>query len=123
MSEHEKLNYAEFPTTDIGASKQFFSAVFDWKFEDYGEEYTSFSNQGLDGGFFKAPIASRTENGAALLVFYSEDLEKTLDKVKQAGGMINQETFSYPGGRRFHFIEPGGNEFSVWSEDSGDSNE
>ncbi len=117
MNQHEKLNYAEFPTIDLAASKRFFSQVFAWEFEDYGPEYTAFSNQGLDGGFFKAPKASLTKNGAALVIFYSKDLENTLEKVKQAGGTINMETFSYPGGRRFHFIEPGGSEFAVWSED------
>ncbi len=123
MQEHEKLNYLEFPSTNLSASKDFFSTVFGWEFEDYGPEYTAFSNQGLDGGIFKGPKGSRTENGAALVIFYSKDLEQTLDKIKKAGGEINMETFSYPGGRRFHFIEPGGNEFSVWSEDPDNNNE
>lgn len=116
MHQHEKLNYVEFPAKDISASKDFFTTVFNWRFEDYGPEYTAFSNQGLDGGFYKSEQASTTENGAALLVFYSNDLEATLHKVEQAGGLINKPVFSFPGGRRFHFIEPGGNEFAVWSE-------
>ncbi|MEL7334552.1 MAG: VOC family protein, partial [Cyanobacteria bacterium J06560_2] len=53
MNAHEKINYVEFPTKDLEASKAFFSEVFGWTFEDFGEEYTAFSDEGLDGGFFK----------------------------------------------------------------------
>ncbi|MDO6685518.1 MULTISPECIES: VOC family protein [unclassified Agarivorans] len=116
MNQHEKLNYVEFPSSDLVATKQFFSTVFAWQFEDFGEQYTAFSGQGLDGGFFQAPLKSSTENGAALLVFYSQDLEQTLSKVERAGGKIVKAIFSFPGGRRFHFCEPSGNEFAVWSE-------
>ena len=116
MHEHEKLNYVEFASADLAATKAFFEAVFQWSFVDYGPEYTAFSGQGLDGGFFKADMHSSTANGAALLVFYSNDLEATLAKVAQAGGTIVEPIFSFPGGRRFHFTEPSGNEFAVWSD-------
>lgn len=117
MSEHGKLSYVEFPASDIEATKAFFAAVFDWSFTDYGPEYTSFSDQGLKGGFYQSDLKSLTENGAALLVFYSENLEKTLSAVTQSGGAIVKPIFNFPGGRRFHFTEPSGNEFAVWSED------
>ncbi len=110
-----KINYVEFPAKDIEATKQFFSAAFGWSFVDYGPDYTSFSNQGLDGGFFRSEQASSTENGGALIVLLSPDLEASLIKVKEAGGIICKDIFSFPGGRRFHFIEPSGNELSVWS--------
>jgi predicted enzyme related to lactoylglutathione lyase len=116
MNAHEKLNYVEYPAADLPATKAFFEAAFGWTFVDYGPEYTAFAGQGLDGGFFKADKASRTANGAALLVFYSLDLEATLHKVKKAGGTIAQPIFDFPGGRRFHFTEPSGNEFAVWSD-------
>jgi len=116
MNEHGKLSYVEFPASDMAATKAFFAAVFDWSFTDYGPEYTSFSDQGLNGGFYKSELKSLTENGAALLVFYSKDLERTLNAVTQSGGTIVKPIFSFPGGRRFHFTEPSGNEFSVWSE-------
>ncbi|MDQ2110212.1 VOC family protein, partial [Vibrio sp. 2017_1457_15] len=79
-------------------------------------EYAAFSNEGLDGGFFKSERSSRTENGGALLVFYSSDIESTLGKVVKNGGDIIRPIFEFPGGCRFHFIEPSGNEFAVWSE-------
>lgn len=115
MKHHEKLNYVEFPSQDIPATKYFFEHVFNWQFTDYGPEYTSFANQGLDGGFFQSNQSSNGESGGALLVFYSDDLEATLSKVEKHGGKIIKPIFDFPGGRRFHFNEPSGNEFAVWS--------
>jgi len=116
MNLHEKMNYVEFPAKDLAATKAFFESIFGWSFTDYGPEYTAFENQGLDGGFFRSDLASSTENGAALIVFYSDQLEATLAKIEKAGGSIIKPIFSFPGGRRFHFAEPSGNEFAVWSE-------
>jgi uncharacterized protein len=114
MPAHEKLNYVEYPANDLAATKAFFQAAFGWSFEDYGPAYTAFSGQGLDGGFFQSELAARTEQGSALLVFYSDDLEATLAKVVAAGGQIVKPIFPFPGGRRFHFAEPSGNEFAIW---------
>ena len=114
--EHEKINYVEFPARDLPSTKAFFEKAFGWTFTDYGDDYTAFSNEGLDGGFFQSDLNSSTSNGAALVVFYSEELEMTLVKVHDAGGHIVRPIFSFPGGRRFHFTEPSGNEFAVWSD-------
>ena len=116
MNLHEKMNYVELPAKDLAATKAFFESVFGWSFTDYGPDYTAFENQGLDGGFFQSDLASSTEKGAALIVFYSNQLEATLAKVEKAGGSILRPIFSFPGGRRFHFAEPSGNEFAVWGE-------
>lgn len=116
MNEHEKINYVEFPARDIKASKVFFEEVFGWSFEDFGPDYTAFSDQGVDGGFFTSDQAALTEKGSALIIFYSEQLEITESKIINAGGKIIRPTFSFPGGRRFHFSEPSGNEFAVWSD-------
>lgn len=116
MNEHQKLNYVEFPCRNILKTKAFFEQAFGWAFVDYGPDYTSFSNQGLDGGFFKSDLCSTPATGSALLIFYSARLEETLAKVQVAGGTITQAIFPFPGGRRFHFTEPSGNEFAVWSE-------
>lgn len=115
MPTNEKLNYVELPACDLEATKTFFSQVFQWEFVDYGPDYSSFSDQGLDGGFFRAKLSSNSQNGAALLIFFSRDLEKTMDKVEASGGKITKPIFHFPGGRRFHFCEPSGNEFAVWS--------
>ena len=116
MNEHGKINYVEFPAKDIQVTKDFFTQAFGWSFRDFGPEYTAFSNQGINGGFFKSELCSSTNNGAALIVFYSNDLEATQAKIEKADGVIVKPIFSFPGGRRFHFTEPGGNEFAVWSD-------
>lgn len=122
MKAHEKLDYVEFPARDIGATQQFFRAAFGWTFEDFGPDYTAFSSQGLDGGFYRAELSCTSASGAALLVFYSADLEATQAKVEAAGGTISKPVFAFPGGRRFHFLEPSGNELAVWSEQSAAAN-
>ncbi len=116
MNIHEKINYVEFPAKDINSVKEFFTAAFDWTFTDYGPDYTAFENQGLDGGFFTSDLTTSTKDGSALIVFYSNTLEKTQAKIDKAGGTIIQEIFTFPGGRRFHFTDPNGNEYAVWSD-------
>jgi len=116
MSAHEKINYVEFPAADLAATKAFFSAAFGWSFVDYGPDYTAFSDQGLDGGFFKSEQVMSTAAGSALIVLYSEDLEATQANIEQAGGSIVKPSFEFPGGRRFHFSDPNGNEYAVWSD-------
>ena len=116
MFVHEKINYVEFPSKDLPITKAFFAKVFGWTFTDYGPDYTAFADEGLDGGFFKSDLSSATENGSALLVFYSADLAKTQVKIENAGGSILKPIFAFPGGRRFHFSDPTGNEFAVWSD-------
>ncbi len=116
MNRNEKLNYVEFSAANLESTKSFFSSVFGWEFTDYGPEYTAFSNQGLDGGFFKAERCSHTNTGGALLIFYSTHIESTLQNIVLNGGEITRPIFEFPGGFRFHFIEPSGNEFAVWSE-------
>jgi predicted enzyme related to lactoylglutathione lyase len=116
MKQTGKINYLEMPSRDLDATKQFFSEAFGWSFVDYGPEYVAIENAGLDGGFFKSDLVATTANGSVLVVLYSSELENTVEKVKNAGGKITQDIFSFPGGRRFHFTDPNGNEYAVWSE-------
>ena len=116
MNTHEKINYVEFPAKNINSVKAFFTEVFEWEFTDYGPDYTAFENQGLDGGFFTSEQTATTKNGSALVVFYSNSLNETQAKIEPAGGTIIQDIFSFPGGRRFHFADPNGNEYAVWSD-------
>ena len=90
--------------------------MFGWSFTDFGPDYTAFSGAGIDGGFFHSPLAADTGNGSVLVVFYSEALEQTRDKIEAAGGRVVKPIFSFPGGRRFHFADPNGNEYAVWSD-------
>jgi hypothetical protein len=107
-----RVDYIEFPATDMAETKGFYSAVFGWKFEDYGPEYMSFHDGRLSGGFFKAGSGV----SGPLVVIYAADLEAVEESIKAAGGRIMKETFSFPGGRRFHFTDPSGNELAVWSD-------
>ncbi len=116
MNVHEKINYIEFPAKNIEATKQFYTAVFGWSFVDYGPEYAAFSNEGIDGGFFRSDLSVSLKNGSPLIVFYSNALEKTQAKIEAASGLIVKPIFSFPGGRRFHFADPNGNELAVWSD-------
>ena len=108
-----RIDYVELPATDLPATKNFYSSVFGWKFEDYGPEYTSFFDGRLGGGFHTRGSAPAK---CLLLVIYAEDLPATEAQIRAAGGLIVKDTFSFPGGRRFHFTDPNGNELAVWSE-------
>lgn len=112
---NNQINYVEFKAKDLEAIKKFYTSSFNWKFTDYGPNYVAFSESGLDGGFEK----SETEiaNGA-LIVLYHEDLDSIKAKIIRAKGRISKDIFSFPGGRRFHFIDPAGNELAVWSDKS-----
>jgi predicted enzyme related to lactoylglutathione lyase len=108
-----QIDYVEFPAIDIAASKRFYSAVFGWSFTDYGPNYTSFHDGRLAGGF---TMSVKPMKGGPLVVIYAKALEETRRKIIAAGGKIVIETFEFPGGRRFHFADPNGNELAVWSE-------
>ncbi|MEX2363909.1 MAG: VOC family protein, partial [Balneolaceae bacterium] len=104
------------PAKDMDATKAFFSTVFGWRFVDYGPDYIAVQDAGLDAGFYRSELTARTDDGSALVILYSSDLGKTADDVEKGGGSIIKPTFSFPGGRRFHFSDPNGNEFAVWSD-------
>jgi len=113
---HEKINYLEFASRDPAATQAFFSTVFGWRFTDYGPDYTAFDGAGIDGGFYRAEASASVAAGSVLVVLYSADLAQTQAKIEAAGGTIVKPIFDFPGGRRFHFTEPGGNELAVWSD-------
>jgi predicted enzyme related to lactoylglutathione lyase len=113
MPKHHTINYVEFPAEDLAAVKQFYGKAFGWKFTDYGPDYTSFTDGVLDGGFAKGTVAGET---GALVVLYSDNLEASVETVAACGGKIAKPIFTFPGGRRFHFIDPAGNGLAVWSD-------
>ena len=122
MSQQEhnlQMDYIEFPATDIAATKRFYNQVFGWKFTDYGPGYTSFNDGRLGGGFngeSQPAGADSAKTRGVLVVLYATSLGDIYAKVKAAGGKIVRETFDFPGGKRFHFADPNGNELAVWSE-------
>lgn len=114
MTEKDKrIDYIELPTVDLIEAKRFYGDVFDWKFVDYGPDYSSFNDGRLDGGFRKEQAVQR---GGPLIIMYSLNLELIKEKIQSAGGTIVLDIFEFPGGRRFHFTDPSGNELAVWSD-------
>ncbi len=109
-----QINYIEFPATDIDKTKAFYGEVLEWKFVDYGPEYISFQGAGIDGGFTLETKPS--SNCGVLVVLYYRELERLEAQIAEYGCKISRSIFSFPGGRRFHFIDPNGNELAVWSE-------
>jgi predicted enzyme related to lactoylglutathione lyase len=108
-----KIDYIEFPATDVAKTKAFYERVFGWKFTDYGPDYTSFEDGRIAGGFTKE---GKVVRGGPLVVLYASDLAATEKKVREAAGVITKDAFPFPGGRRLHFTDPSGNELAVWSE-------
>ena len=112
-SVHHTIDYIEFGVTDMEKTKSFFHEAFGWEFNDYGPEYAGIKKgEGEAGGLRLDPVVTR---GGPLVVLYSEDLDSSFEKVRNAGGEITKEPFEFPGGRRFQFLDPNGNELSVWS--------
>ena len=112
MKADGKLDYLEMPAGDTAAVKAFYGAAFGWTFQDYGPTYAAF-DEGLSGGF----QADADEAPAAPLpVLYAQDLQAMAERVEAAGGTIVKPIFDFPGGRRFHFRDPAGNELAAWSE-------
>ena len=107
------INYVEFKAKDLETIKQFYSDCLGWEFTDYGPTYVAFSNSGLEGGFEKS---EKPVTNGALIVLYHEHLEKAQEQIMQSNGRISKDIFSFPGGRRFHFIDPAGNELAIWSD-------
>ena len=113
MNTNNHINYIEFKAPDLDAIKTFYSHCFGWFFTDYGAHYTAFENSGIAGGFEKSD--DKIVN-VVLVVLYNKKLKTCKEKIVDAGGIILKDIFSFPGGRRFHFKDPAGNELAVWSD-------
>ncbi|WP_207420081.1 VOC family protein [Desertivirga brevis] len=107
------INYIELKAKDLEAIKKFYTLAFGWNFTDYGPDYVAFNESGLEGGFERC--SEDVVNGA-LVVLYHNDLDKIKADIVEAKGEISKDIFSFPGGRRFHFLDPSGNELAVWSD-------
>ena len=107
------IQYVELGVKDVPAAKRFYGEAFGWTFQDFGPTYASFGNAAVDGGFNgEAP----DQVGRPLVILYAHDLEGSVKRVERAGGRIVKPIFSFPGGRRFHFTDPAGNELAIWSD-------
>jgi predicted enzyme related to lactoylglutathione lyase len=113
---HHSIDYIELEVIDLATTKAFYASAFGWQFNDYGPGYCGIKGAGREVGGFRVSSSIRT--GGPLVILYSRDLDATLRGVRDAGGKIVKEPFDFPGGRRFHFADPSGNELAVWGEPS-----
>ena len=116
MPADQTIDYLEFPAADLDGIESFYTRVFGWRFTDYGPDYRAFTDDRLDGGFYRSDLVAHAGSGSVLVVLYARDLEATLATVEHGGGRIVRPIFAFPGGRRFHFQDPHGNELAVWSD-------
>ena len=114
MRTEKRIDYVEIPVTDPGLASDFLAALFGWEFQAWGDDYMSFSDGRLEGGLRRA--TAQAPASGVLLVFYSTDLERDLQQVQALGATVSQEIFDFPGGRRFHFVDPVGTEYAMWSD-------
>jgi hypothetical protein len=114
MRPENRIDYIEIPVSDPAKARKFFAALFGWEFQEWGPDYLSFSDGRLDCGMYRADAS--VPNGGVLLVFYSEDLARDIQRVTDLGGSICKDVFAFPGGHRFHFKDTCGNEYAMWTE-------
>ena len=113
--QHHTLHYIEMPANSLGEMKAFYSKAFGWTFTDYGPSYAAFHGAGVEGGFDESREYIAPQPAGVFVILYSDDLKATETTIIDAGGKIFKPTYSFPGGRRFHFHDPSGNELGVWT--------
>lgn len=108
------IDYIEIRVTDLDEAQSFYGGLFGWAFETFHDGYVGFNHGKGNGGFQKVASVQR---GGTLAVLYAEDLDAVFERVKATGAEITNDTMTFPGGRRFQFLDPSGNEIGVWSDD------
>ncbi len=115
---HHTLDYIELPVDNVAAAKDFYGQAFGWSFTDYGPEYAGIQHpteSGEEVGGLNGAGVDGPRGAGPLVQLYSDDLDASVTAVEQAGGAITVPPFEFPGGRRFHFTDPAGNQLGVWS--------
>jgi predicted enzyme related to lactoylglutathione lyase len=107
------IDYIELHVSAVASTKKFYRDAFGWSFQDYGPDYAAFENANVSGGITNGPVSA---SGAPLVILYASKLEEAQARVEKSGGKIVKPIFSFPGGRRFHFADPAGNELAIWSD-------
>jgi uncharacterized protein len=105
-----RICFVELQTSDLALTRSFYTDAFGHAFTDFGPSYSCTLTGDVDIGL-QADASEAT--AAPLVVIAVDDLEASLDAVGKAGGVITKPIFAFPGGRRFHFRDPSGNELAV----------
>jgi len=114
---HHTIDYIELPVAELAAAKRFYAEAFGWQFNDYGPQYAGIQGPGGgEAGGLNATEPHLRTGGGPLVLLFSDDLDATVEAVRRAGGTVTREPYPFPGGRRFHFTDPSGNELGVWAE-------
>jgi predicted enzyme related to lactoylglutathione lyase len=108
-----RIDYVELVVSDIARSREFYGKAFGWAFKDYGPAYCEFNDGRLTGGFAQGIPAG---GGGPLVILFADDLADIQRRLEEAGARIIKPAFAFPGGRRFHFLDPDGYELAVWSD-------
>lgn len=106
-----RLNYVELPAVDIAKTKRFYETAFGWSLTEFAPTYAGTTTNDVDIGL---QADSSEAPKAPLPIVHVADLEASLRAITAAGGVITKPIFAFPGGRRFHFRDPSGNELAVW---------
>ena len=106
----ERIDYIEFPSANRPETSSFFRAAFGWGITSYGPDYDGLEGAGIDGGVDQ----NEGRVAATMAVVRTDNLDDAERRVTAAGGTVTRPQYDFPGGRRFHFREPGGNEMAVY---------
>jgi predicted enzyme related to lactoylglutathione lyase len=112
---HHTIDYVELGVRDLAATKAFYEQAFGWRFNDYGPGYAGIAAPDGDREVGGLNAESEPGRGGALVLLFSDDLDATLAAVTAAGGEVTDGPYEFPGGRRFHFTDPSGNELGAWA--------
>ncbi|MFC6080820.1 VOC family protein [Sphaerisporangium aureirubrum] len=115
MHRHHAIDYIELVVTDLAQAKRFYSGAFGWRFNDYGPGYAGILNPESESEVGGLRLDDAVRPGGPLVLLYSDDLDASVEAVKTAGGQVVNGPYEFPGGRRFHFTDPSGNELGVWA--------
>ncbi len=116
--EHHAIDYIEFTVADLEQAKRFYAEAFGWRFNDYGPEYAGIRSPRGESAPEVGGLRQDQEvrAGGPFVLLYSADLDQSVEAVNEAGGRVVNGPYEFPGGRRFHFTDPSGNELGVWAE-------
>lgn len=113
---HHAIDYVELAVSDLAATRAFYESAFGWGFNDYGASYAGIRSPDGEGEVGGLNAMAPAVPGGPLVLLFSDDLDASVAAVEAAGGLVTQGPDPFPGGRRFRFTDPSGNELGVWAE-------